>query len=301
MDERQKPQVPVVVPTVPRPTRRAKKDVMIALPWYKQTNPMTAFSVMGLIDRTRTAITLNFGDAFVIHTRNTLADLFLQTDLEWMLTIDDDMVVPFGNGQWFNNFSGFNLPKPFCDFNALDRLLDAGKTLVGALYFGRWRHGAAMFAEGMRDKQVMNQLRRGPKDEVRPTRWVGTGCTLIHRSVYLDIEKKFPHLRRKRDNGTRGGNWFTSSEHELGSIVDQTVDFLENSRNSQGWNGEDMWKAFSLLHAGRARTKQNSGLGMGEDVQFCIRAQQAGHQPYVDLGLVCGHVGHDVYGPYNTT
>jgi hypothetical protein len=295
-----KPQQPVVVPTRPNPTRRVKKDVMIALPWYKLTNPMTAFSVMGLIDRTRTAITLNFGDAFIVHARNTLADLFLQTNFEWMLTIDDDMVVPFGNGKWFNSFTGMDLPPPFCDHNALDRLLSHGKTLIGALYFGRWRYGAAMFAEGMRDKNVISYLRRGPKDEIRPTRWVGTGCTLIHRSVFLDIEKKFPHLRRQREDGKRGGNWFTSSEHELGSVVDQAVNLLDDGRTPQGWDGETMWKAFSMLHAGRQKTKQNSGLGMGEDVQFCIRAQQAGHQPYVDLGLICGHVGHDVYGPYNT-
>jgi len=298
--EREKPLSPVIVPVIPASMGRAKKEIMIALPWYKMTNPLTAFSVMGLIDRRRTAITLNFGDAFVVHTRNTLADLFLQSDLEWMLTVDDDMVIPFGNGKWFNTFTGFNLPEPFCNFNALDRLLSHGKKLIGALYFGRWRYGAAMFAEGMKDKNVLAYLRRGPKDEIRPTRWVGTGCTLIHRDVFLDIEKRFPHLRRQRDGGTRGGNWFTSSEHELGAVVDQTIKMLEDSRTPKGWDSEVMWKVFSTLHTGRGKSKQNSGLGMGEDVQFCIRAQQAGHQPYVDLGLICGHVGHDVYGPYNT-
>lgn len=297
-----KPQEPVVVTTVAPPTlARRGKEVVIALPWYKSSNPLTAFSVMGLIDRTRTAIMLNFGDAFIVHTRNTLADLFLQSGLEWMLTIDDDMVVPFGNGRWFNNYTGFQVPEPFCNFHALDRLLSHKKTLVGGLYFGRWRHGAAMFAEGMRDKTVQQALRKGPKDEIRPTRWVGTGCMLVHRSVFLDIETRFPHLARSREGGQRGGQWFTSSEHELGAVVRDALSLLEDKRTPTGWDHETVWKVYAALHAGQARSKQNSGLGMGEDVQFCIRAQQAGHQPYVDLGLVCGHVGQEVYGPYNTT
>jgi hypothetical protein len=39
------------------------------------------------------------------------------------------------------------------------------------------------------------------------------------------------------------------------------------------------------------KSTRNSQLGMGEDVQFCIRAAQAGHQPHVDLGVMCGHLG----------
>ena len=35
---------------------------------------------------------------------------------------------------------------------------------------------------------------------------------------------------------------------------------------------------------------------MGEDVTFCIRAAAAGHQPHVDLGLICGHQGSKIYG-----
>jgi hypothetical protein len=254
---------------------------------------------MGLKDPRRTAIMLNFGDAFVAHTRNTLADLFLQTDLEWMLTVDSDMVLPFGNSEWFNNFTSMNLPKPFCDFHALDRLLSHGKTLVGALYFGRWRNGAAMFNEGYRDKTIHAYLRKGPYDEIRPTRWVGTGCMLIHRSVFIDIEKKFPHLARKKtESGMRHGNWFTSSEHDTVSSVDAVLADL-TARHGQ-WDSTDALNAFQKLTDAQARSRHNSSLGTGEDVIFCHRAAQSGHQPYVDLGLWCGHIGHDVYHPKNT-
>lgn len=276
-----------------------RRNVCIALPWYKQTNPLTAFSVMGLKDPRRTAIMLNFGDAFVVHSRNTLGDLFLQTDLEWMLTIDDDMIVPFGNGEWINNFTGMKLPKPFSEFNALDRLLSHGKTLVGALYFGRWRHGTAMFAEGFQNDKLKSYIKRGPHNEIKPTRWVGTGCMLIHRSVFLDIEKKFPYLRRTREGGKRGGNWFTSSEHDLASGVDEVLTDLDARRGQ--WDEGDAYKSFQKLSDARARSRHNSSLGTGEDVIFCHRAMAAGHQPHVDMGLICGHIGSECYHPFNTT
>jgi hypothetical protein len=237
---------------------------------------------------------MNFGDAFIVHSRNTLADMFLQSGLEWMLTIDDDMVVPFGNGKWINSYGGFDIPKPFCDFNTIDRLMSHGKTLVGALYFGRWRKGGPMFAEGMRDGKLTAYARKGPYDKLLATKWVGTGCMLIHRSVFLDIEQKFPMLARKDENG--GGNWFTSSEHDLANAVDRSVKLLE-ATPGDGGTAVDVQQ---ILMSAQRQTKDNASLGTGEDVIFCNRARVSGHQPYVDLGLVCGHVGSDTYGPHNT-
>jgi len=46
----------------------------------------------------------------------------------------------------------------------------------------------------------------------------------------------------------------------------------------------------------RQASDNNSKLGTGEDVIFCHRARQAGHQPYVDLDCVAGHCGSHVYG-----
>jgi hypothetical protein len=289
--------VPTTPTAPPKPGLR-KPEVLIALPWYKSTNPLTAFSVMGLIDRRRTAIVLNFGDAFVVHSRNAVGDAFLKSKHEWMLTIDDDMVVPFGNGKWFNAMTGMKIPEPFCNFNALDRLMSHGKTLVGALYFGRWKHGAPMFAEGTRDSQMALFSRHGPHDRLQPTRWVGTGCMLIHRSVLEDIEKTFPNLARKKEGGTKGGQWFTSTEHQMAADLDRALAKMMGEGGTIDPN--EVLKVCSELHHARAKAKNHSALGQGEDVSFCIRAAQAGHQPYVDFGLVCGHVGLETYGPTNT-
>jgi hypothetical protein len=192
--------------------RPLDKKVMLVMPWMKVTNPMTAFCLMQLSDKRRTESMLNFGDAFVAHSRNTCADLFLGSDSDWMLTVDDDMLIPFGNARWYNAYSQFNVSEPFASFNAIDRLLSHGKTLVGGLYFGRWPKAPPVYNEGANAAEA-DFARKAPMDLCKPTRWVGTGCMMIHRSVFLDIEKKFPSLARNSTG--RGGQWFTSSEHNL--------------------------------------------------------------------------------------
>jgi hypothetical protein len=114
---------------------------------------------------------------------------------------------------------------------------------------------------------------------------------LIHRSVYEDIEKMFPRLRRGPDG--RGGQWFTSSEHNAMNWMKRIKDTLAEGPMT----AEKCMRAYEMVEAAEADAKANSSLAMGEDVQFCTRAKQAGHQPYVDFGCVCGHIGHHIYGP----
>lgn len=282
----------VVVPP-PSSVALLQKKVVIVMPWLKHVSPITSYCVMQIHDKRRTHTLLNFGDAFIAHSRNSCADAFLKSPCEFMLTIDDDMVVPFGYAKWFNAHTGFNLPEKFAGFNTLDRLLSHGHTLVGGLYFARHQWGAGVFNESQHP-DMNRRVRSGPEDAVIPTRWVGTGCMLVHRSVFLDIEKKFPRLARGSD-GT-GGQWFSSSEHALLQQVDRTRAML----SSGPMDGEKALRAYTMLEAAVAEARVNSDITNGEDVTFCVRAREAGHQPYVDLGLLCGHIGHTVYGPKNT-
>lgn len=266
------------------------RKVYWAMPWYKSAHPKTVFSILSLWDRRRMAASLDYGDAFIAHSRNKLADHFLKSKLEWMLTVDDDMILPMGNAALFRSFTMTKMADKFAGLNTLDRLLSHGKTLVGALYFGRWKHGKPVYAEGADDKTEEAWVRSGPHDVVKPTRWVGTGCLLIHRSVFLDIEAKFPALARN-DKGAFG-QWFTSSEHDLTKctakakeiLADESIPFEERVR-----------QAAAQLDVGTRLSGRNAGLGVGEDVIFCRRALQAGHQPHVDCGLVCGHAGENIY------
>lgn len=171
------------------------KKVMIILPWHKNVSPITAFCVAQLIDRRRTATLLNWGDAFISHTRNHCAEIFLQSPCDYALWLDDDMVLPFGNAEWYRAHTQFDFPEQFMGLNTLDRLMSHGKTLVGGLYFGRHRYGPPVTNEGSANPDVANYYRKGPYDKIQETRWVGTGCLLTHRSVFEDIEKKFPRPR----------------------------------------------------------------------------------------------------------
>lgn len=265
------------------------KKVCISLPFYKTTEPRTAFSIMALLDRKKTSVMLDFGDAFIAHSRNKLADNFLKSGCEWQLCIDDDMVVPFGNAKLFNSFTGFNLAEKFAGLNTIDRLLSHGKTLAGGLYFGRWVNGKPVYAEGAESKQEEDFVRRGPHDLLKPTRWVGTGCLLIHRTVYTDIEKTFPHLAR--NNKGVAGQWFTSSEHDSVHSVTEVLRLIEEDPNLS------TERVREILLDGRRKSNKFSGMGVGEDVVFAHRAAQSGHPCHVDLGLLCGHTGSFCYGP----
>ncbi len=268
--------------------------VLVAKPWHKSVHPLTAFSVGQLCDRRRTADMLNFGDAFVVHSRNKCADAFLSSPLEWMLMVDDDMVIPFGDAKWYRNATGFPFSEPFIGFNALDRLLSSKKTVVGALYSGRYPKSNLMYNEAGCNPEENAFARRGPHDIVKPTKWVATGCLLIHRQVFLDIEKRFPKLARGGDG--KGGQFFTSTE---ASLVDR-VQMIRDNLLKGPMTGEKAYKALEGIESALSESRADNTLGFGEDVSFCLRAASAGHQPHVDLGLVCGHIGHAIYGLHNT-
>lgn len=281
---------PLVVPP-PTAVQMYGKRVLIVCPWQKVITPATAFCIAQLADKRRTSLQLNWGDAFVAHARNSCADYFLKSQFDWMLTVDDDMILPCGNAEWFRAYTGWkNFPDPFAGSNIIDRLMSHNKTLVGALYFAKYPGGPPVFNEGARsvDKEYANNA---PYNELKPTRWVGTGAMLIHRSVFLDIEKKFPYLARKQDG--KGGQWFTSSEHN----VMQNLHYLQTALSKGPMDGNKALKAYEIVEGLMAEARAKSSLGMGEDVSFCLRASEAGHQPYVDLGAVCGHVGYACFGP----
>jgi hypothetical protein len=112
---------------------------------------------------------------------------------------------------------------------------------------------------------------------------------LTHRSVFEDIEKKFPNIGRSPEG--KYGNWFSPSEHSLVRNIQQLRDLLTTGPQT----AEKSFKALNLVEGALADARGNSGLSIGEDVTFCRRAAQSGHQPHVDMGLWCGHIGHLVY------
>lgn len=260
------------------------RNVMLLLPQYKQTNPATLFSILGLWDKRSMRCVMHYGDAYVVHTRNKLAHAFLQSGCEWSLWIDDDMVCPIGDPAWFNSVTGLDLPPEFAGRHTLARLMSHGVSLVGALYFGRQPKGKPMFAEGMHRPDFARKIRDDKPQALTPTQWVGTGCLLVHRRVFTDIQAKCPFLAPRNE----GGVW------EFFSPMPDDV--ITETANAAMQGRPQTVEELQTLVAKAMEYRP----GVGEDVIFCRRALAAGHQPHVDLGLVAGHVGGCVYGPKNT-
>ena len=288
--------LPVLPVTPPKSVTIFDKKIFCSLISMKQTHPATAFVYAQLLDKRRTSSTLCFGDSFVAHSRNSIADAFLKTDCEYLFSLDDDMIVPFGagSGDWYRAYTTWDwYPDPFANFNTLDRLVSHRKSVVGALYFGRYRYGPPVFAEGGQ-VEMAKLARQAPADRILKTNWVGTGAILIHRQVFLDIEKKFPRLARGIDG--KGGQWFTSSEHGIMDDLNRMRDML----GSGPMDGQKAFKAYEMVEGALLKARQQSNLGVGEDVVFSRRARECGHDVYVDFGLVAGHIGYQCYGPRNT-
>lgn len=170
------------------------RDVCLLVPSYKTTNPMTMFCMVSTFDRARYRLEM-YTNSDVVRARNELASRFLATDCRWSMWIDDDMVWPLGNAQWYKEtIERPDLADQFCNFNAIERLISRGKTIIGGQYFSRTGRHLALHSAGL--KAPHNFV--GQSSNILPVEWVGGGFTLVHRSVYEDILKNEPELRGQR-------------------------------------------------------------------------------------------------------
>lgn len=224
----------------------AGRDIMVGFPCHKTTNPVTAFAMIAMaldFGRDKIRFDMSIGDSMVYHSRNRLAEKFLQTDAKYLLMIDDDIIPCIGRPAWMRSTvqSAQNVIDLPLQRHIIHRLLNSRKTLIGGAYFGR-QEGAKLMCS---DQNLAASAKRYD-DIISPVNWVGTGCLLIHRSVFNDIKRKYPELATANP--------------------DAPFDYF-------------------LPMAGH----------IGEDVAFCHRAKEAGHQPHVDLGTPVFHVGFKTY------
>lgn len=224
----------------------AGRDIFVGFPCYKTTNPVTAFAMIAMaldFGRDRIRFDMSIGDAMVYHSRNKLAQKFLETDAKYMLMIDDDIIPCIGRPAWMRSVvhSAKNVYDAPLQRHVLHRLIGSGKSIIGGAYFGR-QEGAPLMCS---DRDLAPKA-KNYEDAIVPVDWVATGCILIHRRVFTDIEKKFLELKPEKPG--------------------DPFDFFHPIKST-----------------------------MGEDVSFCYRAKQAGHQPHIDLGLPVFHVGYKTY------
>lgn len=169
--------------------------IMLGLPWYKYTHPIVSFFIMALIKLHKDNLLLvpKFGDAMIYHARNKLAERFLATDYDYLMMIDDDMIVPVGVPELFRGLCGLpdDYPWQTCSQSVINRLVGHGVDVVGATYYGRHKDGPLMSHAGMTNQGVQRVTKEGTQTALAKTEWVGTGCILIHRSVFEKIRAHY--------------------------------------------------------------------------------------------------------------
>tara|TARA_R110000868_G_scaffold73521_5_gene213204 strand:- start:452 stop:1405 length:954 start_codon:yes stop_codon:yes gene_type:complete len=173
------------------------RELFVGFPCYKTTNPVTAWCLLAIaldLGKEKVRFDMELGDAMIYHARNRLAEKFLATDAKWMLMIDDDTIPPIGRPEFFKTMCRLpaDYPHESASRHVVHRLIGHQKTLVGGCYFGRQPGGALMAAVAV-DPAVRRSVLLH-EDRLVESDWVGTGCLLIHRTVFEAIRIKFPEL-----------------------------------------------------------------------------------------------------------
>lgn len=139
-------------------------------------------------------------DTVIHRSRNMLAKRFLDSGCTWSLWIDADMVPPIANESWFTWITGAtSVTQESCSFDVLGRLLGSAKAVVGGVYASRRWHGSLVIQPEINprsgaDKELCNEIRRGTARGLAEVDWIGFGCALVHREVFLEVQRNFPHL-----------------------------------------------------------------------------------------------------------
>lgn len=178
---------------------RGKLDLMILSPVLERpTLPWTAFLV-----NSAKKFELGYSwqaDTMVDRSRNMLADRFLKSGCQWSLWLDGDMGAPIGKPdyfRWLTNSETIN--NETAAYEAVERLLSHRKACVGAVYASRKYHGGLVIQPEIHprsheDKLLANQIRRGQGQGLAGVEWIGFGCAIVHRDVFLEVQRKFPEL-----------------------------------------------------------------------------------------------------------
>jgi hypothetical protein len=139
-------------------------------------------------------------DTVIHRSRNMLAHRFLNSGATWSLWLDSDMAAPIKNPQWYKWISGaMNVPEEYTSYDVLERLLASGKAIIGGVYASRKFRGQLVMQPEIRprhheDKLLCNEIRRGSARGIHDVDWIGFGCALVHREVFLEVQRQFPDL-----------------------------------------------------------------------------------------------------------
>jgi hypothetical protein len=205
-------EVPEPPQVLPEPVWEGRK-VHILLPVYKTFSAATHYSLFANYAKygpSKIALTMQ-NRTLIVEARNILSHKALESDSEWFIFVDDDMVLPCGSAGIINGRYGGKIPEPGASMNAITRLMShpAHMKIVGGLYFGRHPKGMAQCALGLKNPEESDKLRRHKYTSPISMAWVGTGLVKIHRSVFEELKKhidsgKWPECKPVNDESWYG-------------------------------------------------------------------------------------------------
>jgi hypothetical protein len=178
---------------------RGKTNVMVCAPILERPTLPFMWTLLYLAKKYELGFDVQ-ADTRIERSRNVLAQRFLKSGALWSLWIDCDMAAPIANGNWFRWITGStNIANESCEFDVLERLLSHRKAIVGGVYASRQYNGRLVIQPEIKprhheDKILANQIRRGQGQGLAGVDWLGFGCALVHREVFLDVQRKFPDL-----------------------------------------------------------------------------------------------------------
>lgn len=186
------------------------RKVCLLVPANAPMNPNVAYALAAQVRKQPWLGLLMEFNTIIQRARNVLAQRFLASEAEWSVWMDSDIIAPFKDKAFFYDAKRLNADetymKPqFVDVMAIERLLKAKKSIIGAVYQMRMAGKEsklviqpALHPRNTDDKNVVEDLHKhGPQDKIIEVGYVATGFALVHRKVYEDIMARNPEMKPK--------------------------------------------------------------------------------------------------------
>ena len=233
-------------PTIPSSDLPLGKRLAVLVATNRAIEAATFESVIRCFDSSKMQLLLHYTND-IVRARNVLAQQFLDSGCEWSFWVDDDMILPCGDAALFKRLCNCpNLHDSYAGLNAIGKLHQRQKTLVGGAYFGRFKGSPLQAWAPSVDASQIAKL-QGPTDAIVPVTWVATGCMLVHRSVYTDIldKKLAPTVEASLQLGYKHG-FFSPIQPGMG----EDVSFCHRAKAA----GHQPWLDYAVQpgHVGKA-------------------------------------------------
>ncbi len=178
---------------------RGKTNAVVCAPILGQPTLPFLWSLLYLAKKYEMGFDIQ-SDTVIHRARNMLAHRFLKSGALWSLWIDSYMAVPIANPEWYKWITAVTtVPEESCRYDVWGRLSGHAKGVIGGVYASRRYHGRLVIQPEVKprsheDKLLCNEIRRGTARGLAEVDWIGFGCALVHREVFLEVQRRFPDL-----------------------------------------------------------------------------------------------------------